>query len=372
MSRKSIIYIISILLIIISVTIFVIVSNQKPEQKKANNQIEKVKYVTTINAIYDDYNTDLDLLGRANSFEKVDIYSEVQGILLTNSANFKVGSKFTKGQLLIQIDKENAELNLKSIKSRFLSTLTSIMPDLKNDYKQYFDAWMAYLNEFSINDDIKELPKYDDKLKFYLSNKGIFTSYYEIKNLEVNLSKYKIFAPFNGFITESSIANGGLVRPGQKLGQISSSQTFELELSVDINDKELIKIGQTVDVFDESNKFIGKGQISRVSGNVDVNTQTIKAFVKINSAEIFDGMYLKGKIKGLEFKDVIKVNRAALFNNNFVYVIDENGKLDKKEIDVVRLSESTAFIKGIKENTSIINEALANVQIGLKVKSISN
>lgn len=166
MSRKSLIYIISISLLIISTAYYVYVSNQKPAEKKASNNIEKVKYVNSISAKYDSYELNLELLGRANSFEKVDLYSEVQGILKTNSANFKVGSKFSKGQMLIQIDDENAELNLKSIKSKFLSTLTSIMPDIKNDYKQFFDSWNTYLNEFSINDNIKELPKYDDKLKF--------------------------------------------------------------------------------------------------------------------------------------------------------------------------------------------------------------
>lgn len=372
MSRKSLIYIISISLLIISTAYYVYVSNQKPAEKKASSNIEKVKYVNSISAKYDSYELNLELLGRANSFEKVDLYSEVQGILKTNSANFKVGSKFSKGQMLIQIDDENAELNLKSIKSKFLSTLTSIMPDIKNDYKQFFDSWNTYLNEFSINDNIKELPKYDDKLKFYLSNKSIFTSYYEIKNLESNLQKYKIYAPFKGFITESNIANGGLVRPAQKLGQISSSNSYELELSVDINDKDLVKIGQVVEVFDESNNLIGNGKVSRLSGNVDINTQTIKAFVLINSDKIFDGMYLKGEVKGLEFENVVKINRAALFNNTYVYIIDKNGKLDKKEVKVVRLSESIAFVNDIPEGTEIINEALANVQIGLKVKSVNN
>lgn len=367
MSRRIIIVIISIVVLVASVLIGYSISSSKKEVKK-KTAVEKVKYVNTINATYSTYSSEISALGRVNSFDKVDLFSEVQGTLIDLSKKFKVGTSYAKGDLIIAVDSETTELELKSAKSRFHSLLTSLMPDIKNDYKKFFDLWLKYLDEFGIEKDIKELPEYDDKLKFFLSSKNVFTTFYEIKNLEVMLDKYKIYAPFSGVITESMIDKGGLVRPGQKLGQIASTNSFELELSVDVNDLNMIKLGDVVEIFSENGDSLTSGRISRIAGNIDINTQTIKVFVQFNSAKVKDGMYLRGIVGGNEITDVVEVNRSAIVNNKFIYYID-NQTLNKKEIDIVRLNAKFAYIKGIEANTEIINEPIANVQLGMKIRS---
>ncbi len=368
MSRKSTVVIISLIVLVATILIALAISqNSNGTKKKSTNNI-KAKYVSTITAKYASFDTHVNALGRVNSFEKVDLYSEVQGTLNDNAKNFKIGNKFKKGEIIISINSDKTELDLKSVKSKFHSLLTSLMPDIKNDYSKHFDNWIKYLNNFQIDKDIQELPEFDDKLKFYLSNKNVFNSFYEIKNLELLLNKHSLIAPFDGVITESMIDKGGLVRPSQKLGQISSINNFELELSVDANDLDLVKIGSKVDVFNEMDAKITEGRVSRIAGNIDLNTQTIKVFISINSSNIKDGMYLKGKIPGAKLEKVVKIERSALVNNTSVYFI-KNGKLDRAEIEVIRLDNSVAYIRGINEGTEIVNEALANVQIGANIKS---
>lgn len=367
MSRKLIIIIISLSILIASILIGYSISNTSKEVKKKVN-VEKVKYVNTINATYKNFNSDISALGRVNSYEKVDIFSEVQGTLLELPKKFKVGTNYSKGDLIIEVNSENTELELKSAKSRFHSLITSIMADIKNDYKKFFDLWVKYLDEFIIEKDLKPLPEYDDKLKFFLSSKNIFTTYYEIKNLEVMLNKYKIYAPFTGIITESMIDKGGLVRPGQKLGQIASTNIFELELSIDVNDLDMLKTGDDVKVFSEKGDSVGIGKITRIAGNIDVNTQTIKCFVQLTSSKLKDGMYLRGVVDGNQINDVVQIDRSAVVNNKFIYFID-NGKLNKQDIEIVRLNEKYAFIRGVKPQTEIINEPLANVQLGMNIRS---
>lgn len=370
MSRKTVIIIISLSVLVATILIAMSISNKPEDTKKKSTNNIKAKYVNTIMAEYKSYNTEVYALGRVNSFEQVDLYSEVQGTLNEISKNFKVGNKFRKGETIISINSEKSELDLKSAKSKFHSLLTSLMPDIKNDYSKYFDAWIKYLNNFNIDNKLQNLPEYDDKLKFYLSNKNVFNSFYEIQNLELTLSKHKIIAPFDGVITESMIDKGGLIRPNQKLGQISSVNNFELELSVDANDLDLVQIGNKVEVFNEKDEKITDGKVVRIAGNIDLNTQTVKVFISINSSKVKDGMYLKGKIPGIELEKVVKIDRSALVNNKFIYIIN-NGKLDKSEIEIIRFDNSVAYIKGIAENTEIVNEPLANVQLGANIKSSS-
>jgi len=50
----------------------------------------------------------------------------------------------------------------------------------------------------------------DEKEKFFISGRGIMTSYYNVKNLEQRLSKYRIAAPYKGVLTQALVTEGTL------------------------------------------------------------------------------------------------------------------------------------------------------------------
>lgn len=368
MNRKSII--IGIIVIIVGIVITMVMINMKKplEETKAS---EPIKYVKTKTVKYETIPGRIKALGRVKAKNIVDIYPEVNGILLPGSAKFREGTYYSKGSPMLIIDSEETELNLLSQKSDFLNILTMIMPDLKADFPNAFDKWQKYLTNYSINKPIAELPKTtSDKEKYFISNRNIYKLYYSIKNTELRLSKYTIRAPFACVVTESRANPGMLISPGQKLGQVQSTNNFELKLDITADEISGISVGNKVEVYEKNKDQSIAGKIIRLGKKVDERTQTVSVFVSVSGKNILDGMYLTGIIEADSLKNVATIPRNALVDNEFVY-LTEDEKLRKKRVEVVQIGRENAYIRGIEPGEEVIIEPISNPIVGQKVIPIN-
>ena len=155
--------------------------------------------------------------GNLTAKQRVELYSEVQGVFRKGNKLFKEGQQFNSGETIIRIDAAEYGASVQSAKSNLYNQLTSIMPDLRLDYPELFPKWQAYLTDFDMARTTPPLPDMTtEKEKFFISGRGILTSYYNVKNLEQRLGKYRISAPFKGVLTEALVTEDTLVRAGQK------------------------------------------------------------------------------------------------------------------------------------------------------------
>lgn len=368
MKRQLIISIVGFVVILgIGVVAFkMMTSGKKKESTKLN--FEAIKYVKTILVDYSDNQFKIMTNGRLNAKNSIELFSEVQGIMRQETSRFKIGNSFRKGDILVSIEDEEARLQLMTQKSEYLNLLATAMPDIKFDFPKSYPKWSEFIDKIDINKALPELPVYEsNKEKFFLAARKILGQYYNIKNMEVRASKYVIRAPFDGTVTASMIEAGTLVRPGQKLGEFAGSGSFELEISLNPTDAELIGVGNKVAV--RSSDGIINGSIIRKSSSMDPATQTIKVYVQISGQNLSDGMYLEAEIFGKLIPASTLVPRKAIINNSFVYV-DDGGKLGTKQVNILALGSDYAYINGITAGSNIISEPIVSPTIGMKIEPI--
>jgi len=347
--------IIAIVIILLGLLLFKIFEGMEKEPARPK-VFKTIKYVKT------------DTYGKLKSNSKIEVYSEVSGIVVKNNPAFKVGNSFTTGKIIIKVDDEETRLSLYSQKSDFLNLLTRMMADIKSDFPDSYRKWNKYLEDFEIESNIEELPEPNSsKEKYFLAGRNIYKLYYGIKNLEVRLSKYNIRAPFSGVVTQSMIEAGTSIRPGQKLGEFAGMNNFELELPFDENEVNFINIGSEVKVYNENNTKIRYGKVIRISDHIDAATQTISVFVSVSGTGLFDGMYMRGVIKGKKIKNTFKIPRKALVNNDFIHSVGGDSLLSLERINVIYLSENEAYISGIDSIKTVVIEPLVNTPVGTKI-----
>ena len=63
---------------------------------------------------------------------------------------------------------------------------------------------------------------------------------------------------------------------------------------------------------------------------------------------------------------VMEIKRNAVFNSNEVFIIEE-GHLQKRMIDIVKINEQTLLFRGLPEGTIVVNQPLINVMEGTPV-----
>ncbi|WP_299222220.1 efflux RND transporter periplasmic adaptor subunit [uncultured Aquimarina sp.] len=366
--RKYVSIIIGVSIMILGILAFNLLNTEDNEKKEeviaeTSKKVIKVKRVELTNVPYA-----IEATGILHAKEKIELYSEVQGVIRKTNTAFKIGNRFRKGQALIVMDSKEHTAQIKSARSDLMNQIATMLPDMEIDYPNIYKKWEVYLENLSVNSKTPELPNFStNEEKLFVSGKNIYSAYYNIINLEERLSKYYINAPFNGIVTESTVNVGTLIRSGQKIGEFTDDSNFELNLSIPASDNKYLKKGITVHLktMDDSQSFIG--QITRINGKINQDTQSVNVIVEVSNGDLKDGQYLKAQIDGGDLIDAFKIDNALILENNMVYVVKDN-LLELKPINIVNYQGNTSVITGLEAETLIVNQSIANAYPGMPVE----
>ena len=349
------------------------VLTSKKSVLKNSVEIEKVIYSNVAVVKYDTISSYIDGAGRLEARQYIDLSAEVQGKILQADIPLKKGQSFQKGDLLINIYNQEAKLALQAHKSRFLNILANILPDIKIDYNNNYNAWSDFFAEIKLNEKIPEMPEIKSKQeKIFLASRNLLTDYFSIKSEEIRFSKYSIFAPFTGTYMQVMAEVGAIASPGLRIAKLIRTDVLELEVPVEIKDIKWITIGDKVKVNNRDNNYESTGVVVRKSNFVDDKTQSISVFVKLNSTSenpLYKGQYLTAHFYTSEIKNVMSLPRNSLYNNKEVYTV-RNGRLNKDDIEVVKKNPKSILFRGIEAGDTIVTSPLVNPKIGTKVKAL--
>ena len=341
-----------------------IANNKKPEPKA--KKIVKTIFIDVVE------NKDIPIIIKANgnlvAKNKIEIFSEVQGVLQTTAKEFKTGNTYKKGEVILRINNEEHYANLQAQKSNLYNTITSIMPDIRLDYPEEYEKWQAYLISFDFNKTTPVLPEINsEKEKFFISGRNIYTTYYNVKNMEVRLNKYIIRAPYSGILTEAIVNPGSLVRQGQKLGEFIDPSVYELEVAISANYIDLLQKGNSVKLHNLNSSKTWVGKIIRVNGKIDQASQTVKAFVQVAGKDLKEGMYLEANLVAKKEKEAYEMPRKLLVNNESVYVFNDS-ILNLVKVNPVYFKDTSVVIKGLENGTMVLSKNVPGAYDGMAVK----
>jgi len=345
-------------------------SKKEAPPKKEVTEVTIAREVNVVRVNNKDVRSKLDVQGSLEAFNKVGIFAEVTGTLSNTNRTVKVGNYFKKGAILLDIDKEEAQLNILSQKSNVLNAITTLMPDLKIDYPESFQQWKTYLDNFDVNQPIKAFPKaLNDQEKYFIASKNLLSQFYTIKSAENRLQKYTVYAPFSGVITQSMIQPGTLVRAGQQMAELMSTGAYEMKATLNLEDLKFIKTGSKVSLYSDAVDGSWTGTVKRISDQIDPNTQSVIAYIGVSGKGLREGMYLRGNLESQTIKSAMQIPIDLLVNQNQVYVV-KDGKLALQTIELVNTNADHAVVKGLTDETLLLKEKVVGAYEGLNVKPL--
>lgn len=339
--------------------------------KTATPKTTKNKSVVSVYtdvATYKTHVVSIEYPGRIASREFVRLTSEVTGKLLSADVQLKIGSRFKKGDIIVNIFSEDAKARLSAEKSLFLNTLSMALPDIRIDLAEEFDKWLSFFNEIELDGELPEIPKINtNKEKIYISTKNILSSYYNIKQSEIILSRYEIRAPFNGIFTSVNREVGSIAMPSAEIATITSTDVLEMSVGVFLRDAQNLNQGTEVIIISKSGKEY-KGTIDRISSFVDPTTQRVNVYIIFYepTLDIVEGQMLMVKMPSQDLEPSIAVSREALQGDSLIYTVKDN-KLYSKKIDFIISTSTTTYIKGLEEGEIYVDESLVSPYDGMEV-----
>lgn len=367
MKTKIIYTIAAVAVLFLSVMITGKLIMSKPVPKK-NEQAKSLLNVKAQKAENKNFDSNITYRGRISSYENISLSAEVTGKIMQGDVAFKSGQDFNKNDLLIQIYNEDAQASLMSGKSSFLRTISNILPDINIDYPDEYNKWKGFFNNIKVDCNLPQLPEVNsEQEQIYLASQGVLSEYYSLLQQEINLTKYTLYAPFDGSFKTVNKEIGSVASMGAELASIIRTDKLEVIVPVLPEDAKWIKEGNSVNLIGINNSESGK--VSRIANFVDASTQSINIYIDYYPNG--NNSFLEGEYIDVEFsisKNVsgIKIPREALLKGNQVYVI-ENNILVSKTINIERSLEDYYIISGINEEEMIVTESLADVTAGTPV-----
>lgn len=364
--RNIIVSILGLLFIIGAIYIGDAIANSKNKTRAIPEKVIKTVFVDTVQ------NGTVQIVIPANgslmSKHRVELYSEVQGVFKSSSKLFKPGQEYRKGETLIRMDASEYYASVQSSKSKLYNDIAAIMPDLRLDFPEVFPKWQNYLKNFDLEKTTPKLPEMvSEKENYFITGRGIVSSYYSVKNLEQRLSKYIIRAPFTGILTKALVTEGSLIRNGQKLGEYIDPSIYEMEVALSKTYARLLKVGESVTLNSIDGLEIYEGTVSRVNGSIDAATQTITAFIEVKNESLKEGMYLEARLKAKEEQDVIEINRNLFLDSKQVFIVRDS-ILDLMEVTPVYFSDTKVVLKDIPNGTVLLSKPVSGAYAGMLVK----
>ncbi|SHJ40084.1 RND family efflux transporter, MFP subunit [Maribacter aquivivus] len=367
--RKIIFTVLGILLVVVSFFLAGAIIDSKKTFKPKSEKVVKTVFTEVVK------NGTVPIVVSANgnltAKQRVELYAEVQGVFKKGSKLFKEGQAFRKGETIISIDANEYAASVQSAKSNLFNQLTAVMPDLRLDYPDIYSKWQDYLSNFDMSKTTPPLPELaTEKEKFFISGRGILTSFYNVKNLEQRLSKYRIVAPFSGILTETLVTEGTLVRSGQKLGEFINTEVYELEVAISKRYTDLLKVGESVELTNLDDNSTYKGKVTRISGSIDQLTQTVNAYIEVDDKNLREGMYLEADLDAKKEENAIQVDRGLLLEGNKIFIVRDS-VLDKIDVNPVYFSDKSVVLKDVPDGITIVSKPISGAFTGMAVKIYS-
>lgn len=198
------------------------------------------------------------------------------------------------------------------------------------------------------------------------------------ENYEFALDQYKeisIVSPLNGIVSERLIDLGDMVAAKSKILEVTSANSFKINLTVAETDLRKLKVGQKAELNLDAcpdRKFTGT--ITRVYPEIDPLTRNGIVEVHLDNPcpNVKSGMFVRASFITNVYKDVLAVPSQAIItkmDKKNVFVVDENMKTKSVEIETgFETKEYVEIVSGLNPGDKVIIDGQQTLKNGDKVK----
>lgn len=298
-------------------------------------------------------------IGQVKSNNEISAYTSKK--LMVAKRYFELGDTVKKGDIILTFDPSDKNTALRTIQEKKIA-LEQKKRDLRNTSELIKVGGAPKVDLENLNFDIRTLNL-------------------EIANLEEDYQKYddSIISPVDGVITEMIADDNYRVNTDSPLFKITNIRDLSIKVNLTDYDAKNVKIGQKAivssDAIPEGETLIGRvvDIASTATKDATYNESKVEIEIKLDNPGVLKpGNVVDVKILYLDEQNVIKLPYTAVLNENdkyYVYVVDKNDKVTKKEVTVGETDGNFYQIKaGISADEIVVKVADTNLKDGEKIK----
>ncbi|MCO4782729.1 MAG: efflux RND transporter periplasmic adaptor subunit [Candidatus Cloacimonetes bacterium] len=359
--------ILPIIIIIASIASINHIVNNPPKSKRGKSSKKNKISVKTLKVNAKSFTPYLESFGYAQPSVKTKVLSQVSGKVIYLSDNFKDGSTFKKGELLVKVEDIEYQANEKIAQSKLILAQQKLL-EAKAYTKQAEFEWGNQGNNTKPSDLVLKLPQLRSAQTDLLAAEA------ELQKAKLILSRTEIYAPYDGRVIDTDLTVSQVISNNALLANIYASNQIEISLPIKNKDLPLFdfdNIGSVVLKSHLSNSVF-TGQIVRTQSLLDEQSKQLYCIALITPhSKLHVGEFLSAKIKVSPIKNAIVIPSEAIYQGQFVY-IEKNNIIRKKDIEIAWSDSNHSIVSsGLHNNDSIILTKLGAVSSGTAVKVVN-
>jgi RND family efflux transporter MFP subunit len=324
--------------------------------------------------------------GTVQARREVNITPQVSGRITAMAPNFVAGGFFSKGERLFSIE----DVDYKLAVDRARAALAQAELDLAREES---NARIARLEWDALGGKNGEAPHplvvYEPQMK--KARAAVSSARASLKQAQLDLKRTRMTAPFNCRMRSEEIDLGQYVRAGTSVGTLAGTDTAEIVLPLPLDEMQWLAIPRQgaaqqgspaqVRVKAGARRFTWPGRVVRSLGEVDPQGRMARVVVAVddpyhlNAApesgrpDLAVGMFVEVAIQGDTLSDVFSIPRGALRENDTVWVVGEEEKLEIRKVDVVRRDRKNVLIRDhLSDGDRVVLTALQGAANGMKLR----
>ncbi len=268
------------------------------------------------------------------------------------------------------------EDQLSTINTQRQTALESINTAQKNSelIKVQYDALKNKLSDSKIKNQIEQLQLQVDQINLQIND----------INKKINEFELKEIAPVSGKIISVNAIEGDIATESKYVFEIADTSLDNLIVKINVpeNNTGDIELNQNVELETENSKLISMGKIVKiypVAEKKQVNTTsetvlTIEVQITDAKSDFKKGYSIDSNIITSQHENVLVIPLVATISEDdkdYVYTIDENSIVHKKNINIKSYSDMYVEIDGLSEGEKVILNPTGQIQDGVKVRDMS-
>ena len=359
----------------------------KPEPEKNDEELRPVSlYVDEVKS--EIVIVSVKTQGEVRPKIEIDLVPQVSGRIVAMSDTFNEGAEFLPDTVLLKIDAADYQVAAIRAEARVAEAQT----ELEREFAT------AKIKE----DEWKSDRQTEDPTPFALNltqvagaEANLRAARADLEKARLDLARTEIRVPFRGRVRARDVGIGQYVTAGTPMGRVFSIGTVEVRLP--LTDTQLVELnlplGFMADSLSDAPKvsfsapmgnrdYHWQGQIVRVDAAVDQDTRLIYA-----TAEVADpygigasegmpmavGMFVGAEIAGVAEQSAYVMPRLALRNQDKVYVINAENRLEIRTVNVLSTSEERVLVtSGVDSGDRVVTSTLPNAVEGMEVEPVSS
>lgn len=329
--------------------------DSKIAQLDSNKKVPLITSLVAVEAVFHHY---IELQGNVSTKNMLVLYPEFAGIL--TSVNVKEGQNVSKGQVLAKIDDGGLSQQLAQQK---------IQADLaKTTFERQERLWKQKIGS--------EMQYLQAKTNYEAQSKAV-------NQMQAQLDKTVIKAPFSGIIDDVISEQGSMVSPGASQ-IIRIVNLDEMYIETDVPEKHVTTITKDKNV-EVTFPVLGETIITKVreTGNfINPANRTFRIEVGLpnKNKEIKPNLTAKLKINDYTNEKALLIPQSIISENaageQYIYIVkDKKGKTGTAKKVIIETGKTQGdvieVLSGIENGTEIIQEGARSIQDGQSVKILN-